>query len=177
MSLKRGVTAVLVAILAAACTGTPGSRLAAPESPDTPSTGVPAPAAVAEPTVCPTEAALFSHAVTNRYPPVPGSARWIVPGEPTVVVVCESQQRTEVTGSRLRRIVDLLNGLRRMQPGSYFCAIDVGPHQALFFNYELGAVQLVTMRVGGCSTASNGERTGWLDRPTRRVLEGLPSPQ
>jgi hypothetical protein len=114
--------------------------------------------------------------VTMRYPPVHGSARQMVPGDPTVAVACASPRRTEITGAGLRRVVDLLNGLKRMLPGSYSCPLDTGRYLALFFDYGSGAIQLVRISLSGCTTASNGTTTGWLDPPSRRVFLRLASP-
>ena len=119
---------------------------------------------------------MFSHVVTDRYPPVSGSTRWIVPGDPTGGVACVSQQRTELTGASLRRVVDLLNGLKRMLPGSYSCPMDTGRSMALFFDYGARSTQLVRISLSGCTTASNGTTTGWLDPPSRRLLLRLVSP-
>ena len=164
----------LAALLTAACTGTSSSALVVPEGPASATSSVPA--MVAQPASCPAAASLFSPAVTMRYPPVHGSARRIVPGDPIVAVACDALRRTELTGSGLRRLVDLLNGLQRMLPGSYFCPLDTGRYLALFFDYGSGAIQLVRISLSGCTTASNGTTTGWLDPPARMVLLRSTSP-
>jgi hypothetical protein len=165
----------LVALFTVACTGTPSSRPVVREGPAS-SSSVSVPAVVTQPVDCPSDTSVFSHVVTNRYPPVSGSARWIVPGDPTGGVACVSQQRTELTGAGLRRVVDLLNGLRRMLPGSYSCPMDTGRTMALFFDYGARGTQLVRVSLSGCTTASNGTTTGWLDPPSRRLLQRSVSP-
>jgi hypothetical protein len=165
----------LVALLTA-CTGTSNSGSVVPEGPASSSSGVPVPAVLTQPVDCPSDASVFSHVVTNRYPPVSGSARWIVPGDPTGGVACVSQQRTELIGASLRSVVDLLNGLKRMLPGSSFCPMDTGRSMALFFDYGARAVQFVRISLSGCTTASNGTTTGWLDPPSRRLLLRSVSP-
>jgi hypothetical protein len=172
--MKLG-SAALVALLTAACTGTPSSGPVVPEGPASSSSSVSVPAVVTQPVDCPSDTSVFSHVVTDRYPPVSGSARWIVPGDPTGGVACVSQQRTELTGAGLRRVVDLLNGLERMLPGSYSCPMDTGRSMTLFFDYGARGTQLVTISLTGCTAASNGTTTGWLDPPSRRLLLRLAS--
>jgi hypothetical protein len=91
---------------------------------------------------------------------LPGSGRTMVPGEPTTVLICRYPTRSIAQPSEAfqgptaaSRLATMLNGLKTGPT----CDALIGPFFALFFNYQTGHVQLVTVPTT-CGYVSNGRR-------------------
>jgi hypothetical protein len=79
----------------------------------------------------------------------------MVPGTPSVAVVCRGSTRKVVSGTQLSALVTDLN-----EPGipSRGCQAIALPAWWLYFDYPSGTSQLVTLSPGDCGIVSNGKR-------------------
>jgi hypothetical protein len=144
---------VLLSLIACTATSSTSSVTSSPEGSHSPEI------VAAVPDTCPKH--LPAHASSRG---IAGTRRWLVPGEPTVLVICQAS-RAVVDGQRLDQLVRHLNALKRAPAkGLYACPLNLGPVYWLFFDYpEMGTVQ-VTVEAGGCRFASNGRYQAWTSR-------------
>jgi hypothetical protein len=91
---------------------------------------------------------------------LPGSGRTMVLGDPTTVLICRYPTRSIAQPSEAFQgptaassLARTLNGLKTGPT----CDALIGPFFALFFNYQTGHVQLVTVPTT-CGYVSNGRR-------------------
>jgi hypothetical protein len=91
---------------------------------------------------------------------LPGSGRTMVPGDPITVLICRYPTRSIAQPSEAFQgptaassLATMLNGLKTGPT----CHALIGPFFALFFNYQTGRVQLVTVPTT-CGYVSNGRR-------------------
>ena len=118
----------LVGLLLVACTGS--GTTSGPSVPVVDGTPT-APEIAALPEHCPSE-------LPGRLPghAIPGVVTRVVPGAPTALVICLASERRQITGPQVERLVQALNALNHVPPGTiYACPADVGPTYALFFDY------------------------------------------
>jgi hypothetical protein len=156
----------MVALLLVACTGS--GTTSGPSVPVVDGTPT-APAVAALPEHCPSElpGGLPRHAI-------PGVATRLVPGAPTALVICLASERTQITGPKVERLVQALNALNHVPPGTvYACPADFGPTFALFFDYPDGDRLLVLVSASGCRFATNGQLSAHTDPKLLRTLRSL----
>jgi hypothetical protein len=160
----RQILGVLVAVVAlGACTESIPS-FPVPTGP---------PVADMKPAHCPPEARLTRLIRRND---VPGINNQLVPGNPSELVACAPSGRKAVaTGTLAINIVDALNSLKLVKPGTYYnCPNDTGSSTySLFFNYPSGDVLLVTLDAGGCRFASNGQRSAFTTEAAQKRVQRL----
>lgn len=161
--MRRLLLVGIVAVAVAGCTHTSlvGTTTQAATS-STPSVSLLSP----QPKDCPSERRFPSIA---HHQNVIGTARQLVPGEPSVLVLCVPGRRIVV--KRLGGFVDELNALERVTPNTdYSCPLNAGPTYGLFFDYSDGDVLLVTKDMGGCGFFCNGSRVTFTDQAVEQRI-------
>jgi hypothetical protein len=164
---------VLVALVCAACSGTSSDRRASPTT-TTPRigtstttvspTGTSPIAASPTPLSCPAEPprSVLSHQIA-------GTVAASVPGHPNALLACRyhgfNQPQPVSSLAKSARvppepIAAALNLAPRIQNAAvYHCPIDFGETILLLFEYPNGSRLTVSLALGGCRFASNGDRT------------------
>lgn len=157
-------TCALALVLLAGCTSGPPIRHVLPPPPTKAFPSGPAP---------PTQPAKCSGHVPHlpaQMPTVPGAASQMVPGSPTVAVLCSGTTRVVITGPQLLKLVADLNALHH-EPlpgnGPRSCLTDLGPTYVLWFDYAPSGRQVVTVEAAGCAFTRNAQLVA---RPDQAVL-------
>ena len=169
---RRRLLLVLVALLTSACGGATGANLTTTTSTSTTTSrpglaGDPVPA-------CPRRWGSPANAPLNPAPARAGLADILVPPGPTVLSVCRYaglnqsvaagtlERSAVVTGPPLDSLVAYVDGPTwPVVPAgtAYGCPLSEGRTDLLVFAYPTGPDVSVSVDIGGCSFASNGERT------------------
>jgi hypothetical protein len=98
----------------------------------------------------------------------------MVPGNPSVGVLCGAGTRVVLAEPQVRALVEALNALKPVPPGAvYPCPADFGPTYGLYLDYANKDVLLVTVDASGCRFASNGQRSAWTDDALQAHIRAL----
>lgn len=160
---------VSVALVCAACSGTSTDRrtsptITAPATVSPTTTGTPSTTVSPTPLRCPAEP-------PRSVPPhqIAGTASASVPGRPNALLACRYHgfNQPQPVGALAKSasvppepIAAALNLAPRIQNAAvYHCPIDFGETILLLFAYSNGSRLTVSLALGGCRFASNGDRT------------------
>jgi hypothetical protein len=110
-----------------------------------------------------------------------GSATTFIPGHPSALLGCRYHGLTEPRGSLAKSAsvspAPIAEALNRAQPitnsGVFKCPVDFGETILLLFEYPNGARLTVSIEMGGCEFATNGDRTVRTPTATLTTLEAV----